>query len=126
MIWRTAKSTEVKSRQTARPARAAALRSGSPARRGRVEPVAARVGIPLDRHVHAIAQVLKVTLEGGTGDFQRLEESPQRHARASAQQLLDLVEALSAFHGRHPEKRKSATYRFLHRASAPQSVSLIC
>ena len=60
--------------------------------------VAARLAVPDQRAVEAVAQVLDVALERGRRHFQCILQFGEGHQLALADQLVDLVEAFGAVH----------------------------
>ncbi len=63
-----------------------------------LEAVTARLAVPDQRAVEAVAQVLDVALERGGRDFQDFEQLGEAHQLALADELVDLVEAFGAIH----------------------------
>src|SRR5688572_33013359 len=61
--------------------------------------VAARLAVPVDRCIHAIAQIFQIALEGGRRDGQFREELLARHGLALLEQPEDAVKAFGAVHG---------------------------
>jgi len=66
------------------------------------EAVAVQPAVVLDRRVEAVAHVVEVALERGARDVERLPQSRERDQLAVLQELVDLEEALEAFHRSSP------------------------
>ena len=64
-----------------------------------IESVGLLLPVEDDRRMHAVAQVFEVALERGARHAKFGHEILRAHVAAAAQQVLDLVKALGAFHG---------------------------